>query len=108
MNFSNAKSSYFNSLINLSRVFLDFVYPPVCLICKEVTKEEISPEFSSNLKPLVCINCWSSLEISGKPYCPECKAELANLLQDCCSSHLKSVYALGIFDENFQELIHHF
>ncbi len=95
-------------VLNLARVFLDFVYPPVCLICKEVTQDQDLPEFFSKFKPSVCSNCWSSLEISEKPYCPECKTELTSLLEDCCSSQLKSVYALGIFDENFQELIHHF
>lgn len=98
----------FSPVLNLARTFLDFVYPPVCLICKEVIQEKNSPEFSSNLRPSVCSNCWVSLETCEKPYCPECKNELDNLQIDCCASHLKSVYALGIFDENFQELIHHF
>ncbi len=95
-------------VLNLARTFLDFIYPPVCLICKEVILEKNSSDGSLNSKPLVCSNCWSELELFEKPFCPQCKTELPNLLQDCCSFYLKSVYSLGIFDENFQELIHSF
>ncbi len=98
----------FSPVLNLARTFLDFVYPPVCLICKEVIQETNSPDGSSNSKPLVCSNCWSELELFEKPFCPQCKIELPNLQQNCCSFYLKSVYSLGIFDENFQELIHSF
>lgn len=102
------KSGHLSPVLNLARIFLDFVYPPVCLICKEVIQENNLTEGSLNFRPAVCSNCWNALEIFEKPFCPECKTELPNLLQDCCSSYLKSVYALGIFDENFQEIIHHF
>ena len=96
--------SYFTPIINLSRVVLDFVYPPVCLVCKEVIREEFLPES----KALVCSCCWNNLEIEEKPFCPECKVELKISQLHDCSAYLNKVYALGVFDENFQALIHHF
>lgn len=95
--------SYLNPLINLSRVVLDFIYPPLCLICKEVISED-----SQNFKASVCSDCWNNLEIEEKPYCPECKVDLEFEGFHQCPVYLKIVYALGMFDENFQELIHNF
>ena len=96
--------SYLSPIINLSRVVLDFVYPPVCLICKEVIREELS----QNFKASVCSDCWDNLEIEEKQFCPECKVELENSQLHNCSAYLNKVYALGVFDENFQALIHQF
>ena len=96
--------SYLSPIINLSRVVLDFVYPPVCLVCKEVIREELS----QNSKALVCSVCWHNLEIEEKPFCPECKVELEIKELHHCSAYLDRVYSLGVFDENFQALIHQF
>ena len=83
---------------------MDFVYPPVCLICKEVIREENS----QNPRGSVCPVCWNSLEIEEKPYCSECKLDLDISQTHNCSTYLDRVYSLGMFDENFQEMIHHF
>lgn len=96
--------SYLSPIINLSRVVLDFVYPPICVICKEVIREEVP----QNSKVLVCSDCWGNLEIKKKPFCPECKVEFESSQPHNCSGYLNKVYALGVFDENFQELIHQF
>lgn len=104
MNLAGAKLNFFSPVTNLARVFLDFIYPPVCLICKAVIREE----FPQNSKALVCSDCWCNLEIEEKSFCPECKVELESSQLHNCSAYLNKVYALGVFDENFQELIHQF
>ncbi len=83
---------------------LDFIYPPVCLICREVIKEENS----QNPRVSVCSVCWNSLEIEVKPYCSECRLDLDIGQTHNCSAYLDRVYSLGLFDGNFQELIHQF
>ena len=83
---------------------MDFVYPPVCLICKEVIREENS----QNPRGSVCPVCWNGLEIEEKPYCSECKLDLDISQTHNCSTYLDRVYSLGVFDENFQALVHNF
>jgi ComF family protein len=83
---------------------LDFIYPPVCLICREVIREE-NPQ---NPRVAVCSDCWNALEVEEKPYCSECKLDLQFGQAHNCPAYLDRVYSLGMFDENFQEMIHHF
>jgi len=96
--------NYLSPILNLSRVVLDFIYPPVCLICQEVIREE----FSNDSRISVCYECWNNLETEEKPYCNECKIDLEISQTHKCLTYLDKVYSLGLFDENFQGLIHHF
>lgn len=92
--------SFFIPFQKLLESFLDFVFPPYCLICKNHIP--VAKEF-------VCTTCWEALEPIPNPFCPLCKNFLVdgNSCENCNPNNLW-VFSLGPFDDCYQELIHQF
>jgi competence protein ComFC len=98
--------------LELKNSLLDFVFPPHCLLCNRL----ISPEEgkSDGIRPagLVCQDCWKSLNVLPHPFCPTCRTFINQSTRRCpkCSesSSLNMNRSLGLFDPDYQTLLHHF
>lgn len=89
-------------LLDLKEAILDFVLPPVCIVCKK----HLSPA-----EKIVCDVCWENLAILPSPFCPACKSFLDKSLscRGCREkTSLCAARSLGTFDDYFQKLIHGF
>jgi len=91
---------HFSELINS---FLDFIYPPHCLVCGRYLSEKERD---------VCEGCWNNLGTIPDPFCPVCRSFLHKTEIRCsiCSEDLNLLYvkSLGVFDDFYKELIHRF
>ncbi len=83
----------------LWKLMLDFLYPPVCLVCGEPA------DF------VICRNCAASLSTRNTGYCPVCERPL-DKSQIACEKHrtegIDFVRPLAEFDPVHRELIHAF
>ena len=84
------------------RDLLDFVYPPVCQVCRQTFESQ-----DDNI--WLCPACSATLQILNQPYCPMCRNPLPDPERHCsgCSrpTLLRWVYSLGIYDGHFSHLI---
>jgi len=105
--------------MELGNSLLDFVFPAHCLLCSvylpsEKTVENIEESYPSNL---VCLDCWKSLNILPYPFCPMCRSYFRWPADNpgrtwrcpkCKGSSLALNRSLGLFDTQYQTLIHNF
>jgi len=107
------------TFLQLKSSLLDFVFPANCILCGSHLSPETGEESSEGSCPasLICLECWESLNVLPHPLCPKCRAFL-NQSQDafantrrcpnCAESPLRLNRSLGLFDPNYQTLIHYF
>lgn len=92
-----------HQILDLKEAVLDFVLPPVCILCgSHLSRQE----------KIVCRGCWDSLAVLPSPFCPGCKSSLAKGDLSCricfSKSNLCAVRSMGVFDGHFQKLVHGF
>lgn len=78
---------------------LDLLYPPACLCCNAPPEQR---------QPL-CEKCVSYLTLLPDPVCPQCRTFLTDLSCLCPNGHIQQpalLWALGLFDDYYQVLIH--
>jgi ComF family protein len=82
------------------REILDFLYPPLCLICGEGVVSD----------RLICDSCWTKASNQGIVFCSECREVLVDSFA-CPESHEKEcfpVVSLGRYIPPLKDIIHHF
>lgn len=95
-------SNLTGTVSRLARHLVDFVYPPVCQVCRKgfVTDDE-------NI--WLCNDCRSKLQPIPSPYCPICRNQMSDSAHKCkqCrrEGYLSWQYSLGIYDEILSHLI---
>ncbi len=90
------------ALTRLSRHLIDFVYPPICQVCRQGF-------ISTDDNIWLCEGCQRKLQIIPSPYCPICRNALTDSTTKCknCrrSAYLLWQYSLGLYDETLSHLI---
>lgn len=86
----------------LLRCIVDFVYPPVCAVCRVSFESEDDVTW-------ICPRCRAGLQLLPFPLCPICRHERREPERLCTNchrrAHLAWVYPLGFYDDNFAHLI---
>jgi len=80
---------------------LDFFFPPACAVCRAAPQPDL---------PL-CARCEQALTILPDPVCARCRSFIPEPHLRCPAGHLRQpqpVWALGLFDDYYRELIHAF
>jgi ComF family protein len=81
---------------------LDFVYPPLCQVCKQGFVA-----VDSNI--WLCDSCRSRMQELPSPMCPVCRALLPDPDRSCSKCRrlvaIKWLYSLGLYDEYYSHLI---
>lgn len=73
----------FPHLIKAKNLFLDILFPPICLSCQKHTENRNLP---------VCGDCFKSIKINNTLFCPVCRARLPDGKKIC---HYDSPYLLA-------------
>lgn len=88
---------------HLLRDLLDFIYPPVCQVCRK------SFERGEDNNIWLCPRCRATLNILPYPHCAVCRSFLPDPEAHCTNCRkptpLLWVYSLGIYDDHFSHLI---
>ncbi len=104
-------------LTELGNSLVDFVFPAHCILCNASIPSESGVSGESRPGFLVCQDCWEGLNILPHPFCPGCRSfldhspDMSVMLRRCprCpESHPALNRSLGLFDPDYQILIHNF
>ena len=104
----------FPFLIKAKNVFLDILFPPICLNCQKYLNALADADLTrtnakNTFNKILCDSCYSSIKINNTLFCPVCRARLANNEKIC---HFNSPYLLAAAtnydDPVIQNLIHYF
>ncbi len=82
-------------LKNLLDVFLDILYPPICVVCETHLNE------SEKVKR-ACDKCLNSVPINNALFCPKCRGRLAENKKIC---HQESRYLLAAATTYSNEMV---
>jgi len=89
------------SLIKLKELALDVLFPPLCLNCNRLLKNQEKDNG-------ICDACFAKISVHTALFCPVCRARLPENKKIC---HQSSSYRLGAaanYDEPLKTLIHRF
>jgi len=80
---------------------LDFIFPPLCLLCEAV---EVVSEH------LVCESCWRKVNPVEFPFCSRCRTPLTDktTCSECVDEHAIPVFALGTYTDPLKEIVHRY
>jgi ComF family protein len=104
-------------LVELRNSLADFVFPAHCLLCNVSLPSESGASGESRPNFLVCQNCWEGLNILPHSFCPVCRNFLDHSQDEsimlrrcprCPESNPVLNRSLGLFDPDYQILIHNF
>ncbi len=90
------------TLRSVWRNLLDFLYPPLCQICRNSFE-------SSDQNIWICPGCRSMLQWLPSVMCPVCRAWLSDPERGCENCRRRAqyswVYSLSVYDDKFSHLI---
>jgi len=80
---------------------LDFVYPPLCLVCDRLIDDSDGP---------ICAGCFKKVVRVEYPFCLNCHGEIKTGLRcrNCDGDEALPVFAGGIFETPLREMVHRF
>lgn len=89
---------------------LEFIYPKVCIVCKNKLKD------ISSVDNIVCNNCWGKIKRNLPPFCHCCGRHLAagNLTKNICPRCLRKnlyfdrAFSPCVYEGVIKELTHEF
>ncbi len=112
INKARSHKSLKEKTIKAKNLFLDILFPSICINCQRLLKTQTNTENNTDLygsNQCICYECFSSIKINNTLFCPVCRARLAENKKIC---HFDSKYLLGAAgnydDPGLQNLIHSF